>query len=176
MSKKLFITTLIVALPFAVSCDNQNAERVGPEGVGDVRQEEEIETSGVETSEAEVIERDSTVIDREAADLQERQVEEGTEQVEYTTKKQITETVLREQEIPTVQICQTKANINEMDKEDFMALGFDQQAAERIVQTRQQRGQFQSVEELSQIQGVSQNALSRVQGDLGVVERQAQEE
>jgi DNA uptake protein ComE-like DNA-binding protein len=171
MSKKLFITTLIVALPFAVSCDNQNTERVNPAGTGDVQQEEEIESS-----QAEVIDRQSTVVDREAADLQERQVEEGTEQVEYKTKQQVTETVLREQEIPTVQICRTKANINEMDKEDFQALGFDQQAADKIVQTREQRGQFQSVEELSQIQGVSPDSFSRVQGDLGVVERQAQEE
>lgn len=168
MSKKLFITTLIVALPFAVSCDNQTAERAG---TGDLQQEEQTPTS-----QAEVIDSQSTVVDREAADLKEREVEEGSTQVEYKTKQQITETVLREQEIPTIQVCRSKANINEMDKEDFRALGFDQQAAERIVQTREQRGQFRSVEELSQIQGVSQDLLSRVQDDLGIIERQAQEE
>lgn len=62
-----------------------------------------------------------------------------------------------------------------MDKEDFRAVGFDQQTAQRIVQTREQQGQFSSVDELSQISGAS-DTLSQIRNDLGVVERQAQEE
>lgn len=166
MSKKSLITTLIVALPFVVACDNQGEKRdTGPT-------QEQQDTS---TSEAQVIDSQSTVIDQQPAELQEKEVEEGTTDVQYQATRQVTETVLREQEIPTVQVCNSKANINEMDKEDFRAVGFDQQTAQRIVQTREQQGQFSSVDELSQISGAS-DTLSQIRNDLGVVERQAQEE
>lgn len=168
MSKKSLITTLIVALPFVVACDNQGESR----GTGTTTTQEQQDIS---TTEAEVIDSRSTVIDQQPAELQEKEVEEGTTDVQYQTTRQVTETVLREQEIPTVQVCNSKANINEMDKEDFRAVGFDQQTAERIVQTREQKGQFSSVDELSQVSGAS-DTLSQIRNDLGVVERQAQEE
>ncbi len=166
MSKKTFITTLIIALPFVVACDNQGESR-GRSGA-----QEQQDTS---TTDAEVIDSRTTIIEQRPAELQEQEVEEGTTDVQYQTTREVTETVLREQEIPTVQVCNSKANINEMDKEDFRAVGFDQQTAERIVQTREQKGQFSSVDELAQISGAS-DTLSQIRNDLGVVERQAQEE
>ena len=166
MSKKSLITTLIVALPFVVACDNQGESR----GTGGAQEQQDTSTT-----DAEVIDSRTTIIDQQPAQIQEQEVEEGTTDVQYQTTREVTETVLREQEIPTVQVCNSKANINEMDKEDFRAVGFDQQTAERIVQTREQKGQFSSVDELSQVSGAS-DTLSQIRNDLGVVERQAQEE
>lgn len=63
-----------------------------------------------------------------------------------------------------------------MDKKDFRALGFDKNTSEKIVQQREEKGQFASVDELSRIQGVSQDNLSQIRDDLGVNQKQAQEE
>lgn len=55
-----------------------------------------------------MIDSQSTVIDQQPAELQEKEVEEGTTDVQYQATRQVTETVLREQEIPTVQVCNSK--------------------------------------------------------------------
>jgi DNA uptake protein ComE-like DNA-binding protein len=154
--RKFLLSVVVMALPFVASCDNQRGEQRMEEG--------------------KVIERDATVIDQQPGQLQEREVERGSKDVEYTTKRRVTETVLREQNIPTIQICETKADINAMDQAAFRALGFDQQTAQRIVQAREQRGRFNSVDELGQVQGVPSGTLSQVRGDLGVAPRQAEEE
>jgi DNA uptake protein ComE-like DNA-binding protein len=174
--KKLFITSIIVALPFAVSCDRRQDTTATGTGARDTTTTTERGTGDSFQRGGEVIERDSTTLHQQPADVQEMEVEKGSADVEYTTKRQVTETVLQEQSIPTVKICQSKADINEMDKDNFRALGFDKNAADRIVQAREQRGRFNSVDELGQIQGVSQDTLANVKDNLGVAPRQAQEE
>jgi hypothetical protein len=158
MKHKLITGSMIAALSLSVAC-NRQADR----------QEETL-------PEGDVIDSSSRVIEQEPANVQEQTVETGSEDVEYTTKRQVTETVQREQEIPTVERTQKQADINEMEVQDFRALGFDQQSAQRIVETREQKGRFDSVDELQQIEGVSSETLNRIRGNLGVVPRQAEEE
>lgn len=174
MSKKILVPTAIAALSLFVACDNQSALQEENE-ITPVQEEQSYEG---EVIEGEVIDSSTTVIDREAPELEaQREVERGSTDVQYETTRQVTETVQKEQDLPTVKTTTAKLNINEMNVQDFLALGFDKQAAERIVQTREQRGgSFSSVDELSQIQGVSMDALNKVRGDLGVAPRQAQEE
>lgn len=178
MKNRLLITTLACALPFfsvsAQVMDDDNVlgqdvqeERQEQEGTNQVRQEE---TAG------EVIKRDSKTISQQPGSIDKKEVNRGSTDVEYQTKRQVTQTLLQQEEIPTIQVCETKANINEMDQNDFQALGFDKNTSEKIVQQREQKGQFSSVEELSQIEGVSQDSLAKVRNDLGVNEKQAQEE
>ncbi|MFP5387502.1 MAG: ComEA family DNA-binding protein [Bacteriovoracia bacterium] len=169
--KRLLITSMIVALPFAVSCDRENRQE---ENVGNMQQQEEEVQQ--EEAEGRVIEESSRTIQQKPAELPQKEVEKGSANVEYTAKRKVTQTILKEQEIPTIQICESKADINQMDAKDFQALGFDQQTAQKIVQTREQQGSFRSVQDLSQIQGVSSNLLNNLQQDLGVGRAQAQEE
>jgi len=166
MSKKTFIMTLILALTFAVSCDNNKKEEIN---TGTTQVEQEI---GAESGE--VVDRSAESVMQEPAELDDQVAEKGSTEVEYTTKRQVTETVLKERDIPTIQICETKANINEMDKDDFTALGFDPDAADKIVKAREQKGSFSSVDDLSQIEGVPAGTIGQLRNDLGVM--QAQEE
>jgi DNA uptake protein ComE-like DNA-binding protein len=158
MKYKLITGSIVSMLALSVACDRQGN-----------RQEEQL-------PEGEVIERSSRVIEQGPADVQEQTYEKGSEDVEYTTKREVTETIQREQEIPTVETTQKQADINEMEVRDFRALGFDQQSAQRIVETREQRGRFNSVDELQKIEGVSSETFNRVRDSLGVAPRQAEEE
>jgi DNA uptake protein ComE-like DNA-binding protein len=169
MSKRLLTASVIAALSLVAACDNQGAKQ---------QEEETVRQEQTSLPEGEVIDSSSKVIERTPAEMQaEQQIEKGSEDVQYTTKRQVTETVQKEQEIPTIEKTQTKANINEMDVADFVALGFDQRAAQQIVQTRDQRGgNFNSVDELMQINGVSKDTFNRVRNNLGVAPQQAQEE
>lgn len=133
------------------------------------RDEDKVSESG------EVIKETTKVVGQSPAQFDNTITREGEAEVEYRSQRQFTETVLHEANIPTVQTCRTKADINQMEKKDFQALGFAPQAAERIVQQREQQGQFRSVDELSRIQGVSPDEFSQVRNDLAVG-KQAQEE
>lgn len=171
MSRKLLITSLICTLPFAISCSDEVEREEANFG-------QEKETQVIEAEEdqtARVIDREAQTTQITPATVQEREVERGSKDVEYTTQRQVTETLLKQEQIPTIQICRTKADINRMDAQDFIAVGFNKQEADLIVRQRQQSGQFQSVQDLNSIQGVSQQTVSSVQNDLGVGQRQAQE-
>lgn len=177
MKNRLLITSLACALPFfSVSAQVIDDDNVLGQDVVEERQDIGLDQERQEEVSGEVIDRDSKTLSQEAGDISEREVNRGSTDVEYQTKRQVTKTLLQQEEIPTIQVCETKANINEMDQKDFQALGFDQNTAERIVQQREQQGQFSSVDELAQIQGLSQDALAKVRDDLGVNMKQAQEE
>lgn len=177
MKRRLLITSLAVALPiFSVSAQVMDDDNV----LGQDVQEERLEGSDIQREEAtptgEVIQRDSETLSQQPGRINETEIKRGSTDVEYQTKRRITQTLLKEEQIPTIQVCETKANINEMDKKDFQALGFDKNTSEKIVQQREEKGQFASVDELSRIQGVSQDNLSQIRDDLGVNQKQAQEE
>ncbi len=175
MKKRFLITSLACALPiFSVSAQVLDDDSV----LGQDVQEERREGSDIQKEEAsgEVIKRDSKTLSQQPGRINETEVKRGSTDVEYQTKRRVTQTLLKEEQIPTIQVCETKANINEMDKKDFQALGFDQSTSEKIVQQREEKGQFASVDELSQIPGVSQDSLAKVRDDLGVNTKQAQEE
>lgn len=175
MKNRFFITSLAIALPlFSASAQVLDDDNVLGEDVKEARMENRQEEQVVD--EARVIDRSSQRIDKTPAKVNETEIRRGSTDVEYTTKRQITQTLLNKEQIPTIEVCQSKADINRMQAKDFKALGFDMNTAERIVQQRQQKGSFKSVEDLSQIQGVSQETLTQVKQDLGVGRAQAQEE
>lgn len=157
MKNTFLITTMTLVLSIVTGCSREE-EKVSADQTG-----------------GEVIRETTQVVDQTPAQLDNTVVRESEEEVEYRTQREVTKTILHKENIPTVQTCRTKADINKMDKGDFQALGFDPQAADRIVQQREQQGQFRSVEDLSRIQGVSPDAFSQVRNDLAVG-RQAQEE
>ncbi|HXH74709.1 MAG TPA: helix-hairpin-helix domain-containing protein [Bacteriovoracaceae bacterium] len=151
-------------------------------GVGqDARQEEEaMGTSRQEEQSAsgKVIDSKTESVKHEAGKLNDKDVKQGSANVEYKTKEKVTKTIQKQAQIPTVQICQTKADINGMKLEDFQALGFDRGSAEKIIQQRAQKGQFASVDELSKVEGLSQSTYNRLKDQLGVLqseEKQAEE-
>ena len=123
-----------------------------------------------------MIEESSRTIQQGAGELPQEEVEKGSAKVQYPAKRKVTQTILKEQEIPTIQVCETKADINKMDEKDFQALGFDQLTSRKIVQTREQEGSFRSVQDLSRVQGIPTNLLNNLEKDLGVGTAQAQEE
>ncbi|MFP5387503.1 MAG: ComEA family DNA-binding protein [Bacteriovoracia bacterium] len=166
--KKLYFFLLALSLPLIPL----NAQVMDDDSVlgEDIQEEQQRDIEG------KVIETESRVIDQESAELPDKQRQEGKEEVQYQAKKKITQTLLKEEKIPTIQVCETKANINEMDAQDFQALGFDKNTAQKIVQQRQERGAFKSVEDLSKIQGVSPEQFSTLKPDLSVGGAQAQEE
>lgn len=169
MIKKTFITSMLIALPLTAL----NAQVLGEERVlgNDVQEGAEIEEE-----QARVLDRDSKIIDRNAGNFKTtKEIDRGATDVQYKAQRKITQTLLKEEQIPTVQFCETKANINAMKAEDFKALGFDQKTAQAIIQKREQQGAFKSVDDLSQIQGVSGTMLNQVRTSLGVASQQAQE-
>lgn len=125
---------------------------------------------------------DTEIIDREQVDQQlqteveERDVQEGEKTVEVTETQRITQEVLKREQVPTVKVCNEYADVNAMDQKDFTALGFDKKSAENIVKKRDEQGRFSSVDEISQVQGVDQEAFSKIQGSLSTAQRQAQEQ
>lgn len=166
--KKILITSLAVVLPLFTACQQET-----PENRIEVQEEQVIDTTKVDS--AEVINSEATTYQQKPAELQDVQRRQGSEEVEYTTKRQVTQTLLHEAKIPTIQTCESKADINRMKSEDFQAIGFDQNAAQKIIQARDQQGNFQSVDDLSRVQGISQDTFAQVKQDLGVQQKQAQE-
>ncbi|MCM2321850.1 MAG: helix-hairpin-helix domain-containing protein, partial [Oligoflexia bacterium] len=90
-------------------------------------------------------------------------------QATIPVRKRITRTVVSQNQMPTVKICEERADVNRMDKEDFIAVGFSQEAAQNILQARSQRGgRFGSLAELGQIAGVDQGLLKQLEPELGL--------
>lgn len=70
--------------------------------------------------------------------------------------------------IPTVVSGIKKADINRMDKADFVALGLSDKAADSIIQHREKNGNFRSVDELGRVAGIDSSWLSKNMNKLGV--------
>ncbi len=80
-----------------------------------------------------------------------------------------TRTVIIQKQIPTIQINQEKADINRMSADNFVALGFTQDAAQKIVAVRATRpGGFASPADLAQIPGVDPHLVDQLTPNLGV--------
>lgn len=99
----------------------------------------------------------------------------GTKQREGEADVQAQERVLQREivtyNIPTVETCSAKADLNEVSTEHLAALGVPQQAAQQIVQHRESQGDFQSVSDLNNIQGLDQNVVTSLKEKVAVREK-----
>ena len=87
---------------------------------------------------------------------------------ELQARKRVLETTIAEYEIPTVRICEEKADLNEMNAQHFSALGISPGVAERIVQFRDQRGRITAVSQLREVQGVDDSTLRSLEQQVAV--------
>jgi DNA uptake protein ComE-like DNA-binding protein len=79
------------------------------------------------------------------------------------------------EEVPTVAKGQEKLDVNRMDAKDFVALGLNQDTADRIVKYRDDHGPFRSINDLSAVQGIDQNWLNQYRDRLAFVSPENQE-
>lgn len=86
---------------------------------------------------------------------------------EVLTQRKVMRTETVKRSVPSVRETRVKADINRMDVDDFVVMGLTRQAAESVVQQRQEHGKFKSVEELSQVPGVPQDWFRSVRPKLG---------
>ena len=87
-------------------------------------------------------------------------------QVPGTTQIETSKNVAEQRSIPTIEKRSVRADINRMNADDFVALGMDRDAAEKVVRYRQQVGPFQSVDELKKVPGFDVAWYDRVQDRL----------
>lgn len=76
--------------------------------------------------------------------------------------------ITKSEEIPTITQSFSRADINRMNEDAFVAMGFPKEAAKNIVDFRDEHGPFTRVEELKTIQGVKPDLYAKLQGKLGV--------
>ncbi len=160
----VFIAAVGLALG-ACSSGQKRGERAADQAAG----QKKVSKDGEVVSESSVIVEDTPPV------IGERTVSEGEASV--PVRKKVTRTVVEQAQIPTVNICEQKADVNRMDVDHFVALGFSREAAEKIVSEREDRGPFSSVPELAEIEGVDSGLLSQLEPELGFsgVQQQAGE-
>lgn len=98
--------------------------------------------------------------------LGEQNVSSGTAQIQR--QKKVVSTVIVKEKIPTVKESTIRADINRMDAKQFTAIGFPSDVSQSIVQYRDRNGPFRSVNDLANVDGVSQSMLDKYDGSLGV--------
>lgn len=76
--------------------------------------------------------------------------------------------VERETQVPTIRSTVVGADVNQMNIEQFAALGFPQGVARNIVAYRNEHGPFGSVEELKSVPGMNETLFQAHAGKLAV--------
>lgn len=77
-----------------------------------------------------------------------------------------------EKEVPALQVCATLADVNRMNKEDFVFMGFDEQVAEEILEARRLLGNFSSSKQITAVEGVEPEAFDKVRESVIAIEAQ----
>ena len=121
-------------------------------------------------SREEVVSRQVTPMDQQGGSAVKRDDQELHARQETVTKK----TEMLNEKVPTVVEGQQKLDINRMSKDDFFALGLDKGTAERIIERRDQRGSFASINDLNGIEGVSADWLNRYRDRFAFVSKDTQ--
>jgi DNA uptake protein ComE-like DNA-binding protein len=98
--------------------------------------------------------------------LGEQSTAQGTAQIQR--QKKVVSTVIVKEKIPTVKETTIRADINRMDAKQFTAIGFPSDVSQSIIQYRDRNGPFHSVNELTNVEGVSQSLVDKFDGSLGV--------
>lgn len=96
----------------------------------------------------------------------------STSETPVAVQRQVTRTITSQSEIPTVRTTTVRADINRMEQKHFVAIGFPQDVAKNIVEYRDDKGGFQSVNDLKKVEGVSDGLFNRMQGRLGASGKQ----
>jgi competence ComEA-like helix-hairpin-helix protein len=104
--------------------------------------------------------------------LGEEHVSPGTAQIQR--EKKVVSTVIVKEKIPTVKEQTIRADINRMNAKQFAAIGFPTDVAQNIVQYRDRNGSFHNINDLANVDGVTQSMLDKFDGTLGVDQGQAQ--
>ncbi len=104
----------------------------------------------------------------EQPSLGEAQSSTGSARVE--TEREVTQVQKGTAEIPTIRIEEIKADLNRMDEDDFVAIGFPEDVAENIVAYREDRGNFTSVEQLRAVPGMDLELYDQFKDRLGAAE------
>lgn len=172
----LLVGLLGSALAIA-GCEPQAEPEVGEPEVtepqaelGQTEPEQELE--GEQEVEGEVIEREIRPGEEER--VRGTEVEEGEEEV--TVRRRVVVRQMEELQIPTVRICEEYADLNEANVEQLVALGVPQNAAQSIVQYREEQGPFTSMDQLRQVQGIDQNTLAQIRGVANVRPQNGQQQ
>jgi DNA uptake protein ComE-like DNA-binding protein len=115
----------------------------------------------------EVISRQVTPMDQAGGTAVKKDDQELHAKQETVTKK----TEMMNEKVPTVVQGQQKLDVNRMGKDDFAALGLDKATADRIIERRDQKGSFASINDLSGIEGVSPEWLNRYRDRFAFVSK-----
>lgn len=151
-------------------CDTGREAEVGV--VGEENTQAQVQQG--EAAEGENVVSETITPTQEEANIGQTEVEQG--EADVAVRRRVVTTELEQLQVPTVQVCQEYADLNRMEARHFVALGVPQESADRIIQYREQQGQFQSEDQLSQIQGLDQNAISKIQEVAEVNPEQAQQQ
>ncbi|OFZ53153.1 MAG: hypothetical protein A2428_12055 [Bdellovibrionales bacterium RIFOXYC1_FULL_54_43] len=73
-----------------------------------------------------------------------------------------------ETQVPSVTQKSTHADINRMSAGDFIALGLNEESAQKVLDYRRENGNFTSVDQLNNVPGIDTAWVSRMQNKLGV--------
>lgn len=150
--KSLLVATSVAALAGIAACDNANRTA-----------ETRTDTEAQQQPQDQVVREEVVGVETEGMEGEAVRKGEGEVQVE----KEVTRRITSEEDVPTVMKGERKFDINRMDQEDFVALGFSESAAKNIIQYREQHNGFKSVDELNQVPGIDSSLLNNLRNRLG---------
>lgn len=95
---------------------------------------------------------------------------EQTKETEATVRrqKQVTRTVEVEENVPTITTVSEKVDLNRADQSDLVAIGVPSDVAQSIIQYREEQGRFTSVDQLSEIEGMTPDLMSSIEPQVGI--------
>jgi DNA uptake protein ComE-like DNA-binding protein len=159
------VPVLAVALTMAACSHNKTQEKSGEQQqAGQSKQGQQASTAASSQGQSSQAQQNQQM-------LGEQNVSAGTAQIQR--QKKVVSTVIVKEKIPTVKESTIRADINRMDAKQFTAIGFPSDVSQNIVQYRDRNGPFHSVNDLSNVDGVSRSLLDRFDGSLGVDQSQA---
>ena len=94
--------------------------------------------------------------------------ESSADHASVVTQEKVVRTVEKREDIPVVRSTHMGANINKMNVQNFATLGFPGPVAQKIVKYRDDHGDFKSVDDLKNVEGMDQAGLERIKPKLAV--------
>lgn len=167
MIRSKFIVAACVAGLFGLTaCDNRSADnRTGRNDevrVSDMNKTDTVSKNDADKKDAE----HEQVTGINTNELNKNDVEKDHDKV--TVQKEVTRTITSDESVPTVLEGQKKLDINRMSAGDFKAVGIPESTAKNIVDYRDKHDGFRSVDELSQVPGVSASMIAPLRSKLGL--------
>ncbi|HUP58324.1 MAG TPA: helix-hairpin-helix domain-containing protein [Bdellovibrionota bacterium] len=90
--------------------------------------------------------------------------EPGTAEIQRQRQVIVTEKT----EVPTLKTTSTKADLNRIGSEHLIALGVSPELADSIVRHREEHGDFKSISELLEVDGMNTNVYRSLSRKVGV--------